>query len=42
MKGWVFISPEGLEKVKDMEYWVNLALNFNDKAKVSSKNNVRK
>lgn len=42
MKGWVFISPEGLEKVKDMEYWVNLALDFNDKAKVSSKNKMRK
>jgi len=38
MKGWVFISPEGIGKVKDMEYWVNLALDFNGKAKSSKKN----
>jgi TfoX/Sxy family transcriptional regulator of competence genes len=37
MKGWIYISPEGLEQVKDMEYWVNLALEFNLKAKSSKK-----
>jgi TfoX/Sxy family transcriptional regulator of competence genes len=37
MKGWVFISPEGIDKIKDLEYWINLALDFNRKAK-SSKN----
>jgi TfoX/Sxy family transcriptional regulator of competence genes len=42
MKGWVFISPEGLEKIKDMEYWVNLALEFNGKAKASTKTKVKK
>jgi TfoX/Sxy family transcriptional regulator of competence genes len=41
MKGWVFISPEGIDKVKDLEYWIGLALDFNQKAKVS-KNKTRK
>jgi TfoX/Sxy family transcriptional regulator of competence genes len=42
MKGWILIGPEGLEKIIEMQYWVNLALDFNDKAKVSSKNKIRK
>ena len=42
MKGWVFISPEGLEKIKDMEYWVNLSLEFNGKAKASTKIKIKK
>jgi TfoX/Sxy family transcriptional regulator of competence genes len=37
MKGWVFISPEGIDKVKDLEYWIGLALEFNKKAKSSKK-----
>lgn len=37
MKGWVFISPEGIDKVKDLEYWIGLALDFNIKAKSSKK-----
>lgn len=37
MKGWVFISPEGIDKVKDLEYWIGLALEFNQKAKSSKK-----
>lgn len=37
MKGWVFISPEGIYKVKDLEYWIELALDFNKKAKSSKK-----
>jgi TfoX/Sxy family transcriptional regulator of competence genes len=37
MKGWVFISPEGIDKVKDLEYWIGLALDFNQKAKPSKK-----
>lgn len=41
MKGWVFISPEGIDKVKDLEYWIGLALDFNKKAKVS-KNKTKK
>jgi len=41
MKGWVLISSEGIDKVKDLEYWIGLALDFNQKAKVS-KNKSRK
>jgi TfoX/Sxy family transcriptional regulator of competence genes len=29
MKGWVFISQEGIEKIKDLEYWIQLALKYN-------------
>jgi TfoX/Sxy family transcriptional regulator of competence genes len=35
MKGWVYISPEGIEKVKDLECWIGLALDFNKNAKAS-------
>ena len=41
MKGWVFISPEGIDNVKNLEYWIGLALEFNVKAKVS-KNKIQK
>jgi len=37
MKGWVFISPEGIDKVKDLEYWISLALEFNKKVPLSKK-----
>lgn len=40
MKGWVFISPEGIEKVKDLEYWIALALAFNKLAKSSKKEKI--
>ena len=35
MKGFVFIDPEGTRTKKDLEYWVNLALDFNKRAKAS-------
>ena len=31
MKGWVFISPEGIERVQELEYWIALALDYNHK-----------
>ena len=37
MKGWVFISPEGIEKISDLKYWADLALSFNNQAKASKK-----
>jgi len=37
MKGWVLISPESIDKIKDMEYWIGLALEFNKIAKASKK-----
>jgi TfoX/Sxy family transcriptional regulator of competence genes len=33
MKGFVFISTEGTNRQKDLEYWVGLAIDFNKKAK---------
>jgi TfoX/Sxy family transcriptional regulator of competence genes len=41
MRGWVFISPEGIEKIKDMEYWIKLALEFNKISKPSKKKKTK-
>lgn len=38
MKGFVFVSPEGTSNKKDFNYWINLALDFNNRAKSSKKN----
>ena len=37
MKGFVFVSPKGTNNKKDLDYWVDLALDFNKKAKASKK-----
>ncbi|MDA0194624.1 MAG: TfoX/Sxy family protein [Bacteroidetes bacterium] len=37
MKGFVYISPEGIDLDTDLDYWINLALEFNPKAKSSKK-----
>jgi TfoX/Sxy family transcriptional regulator of competence genes len=37
MKGYVMIDETGLKTQKDFEYWINLALDFNKKAKSSRK-----
>lgn len=37
MKGFVFINPEGTNNEKDLKYWIELALDFNKKAKSSKK-----
>jgi len=36
-KGYVYVSEEGIKVKKDFDYWVGLALDFNKKAKASSK-----
>ncbi len=33
MKGWVMIEPEGMKKKKDFDTWIDLAIQFNKKAK---------
>ena len=33
MKGYVFLTNEGLQTAKDVHYWVALALDFNEKMK---------
>ena len=37
MKGYVFISKEGMKAKKAFDYWVGLCLEFNSKAKASKK-----
>ena len=37
MKGFVFVSPEGIDMDEDLEYWIQLALDFNPLAKSSKK-----
>lgn len=37
MKGFVFVEPEGIDLEDDLEYFVDLALEFNPKAKKSKK-----
>ena len=37
MKGFVFINPKGTSTKKNLDYWVELALDFNSRAKVSNK-----
>ncbi|MEW7278033.1 TfoX/Sxy family protein [Aquimarina sp. 2201CG1-2-11] len=37
MKGFVFVTPDGFDLDKDLEYWVDLCLAFNPFAKKSKK-----
>jgi hypothetical protein len=37
MKGYLFVNLEGTDLDSDLEYWVNLALEFNPRAKSSKK-----
>lgn len=37
MKGYVFVEPAGVDSEKDLEYYMQLALDFNPKAKSSKK-----
>ena len=37
MKGYIYVSPEWIDNDKDLDYWVQLALDFNPLAKASKK-----
>ena len=37
MRGFVFVSPDGTSKEKDLNYWLDLALDFNKKARSSKR-----
>ena len=37
MKGFVFVEPEGIDMDKDLEFWIQLALEYNPRAKSSKK-----
>lgn len=38
MKGFVFVSPDGVDLEEDLDFWIDKALEYNPKAN-SSKNN---
>ncbi len=37
IKGYVYVSDEGMKSKKDFEYWINLCIDFNKEAKASPK-----
>lgn len=37
MKGWIYLGPEGIDTDDELAEWIQLALNFNPKAKSSVK-----
>jgi TfoX/Sxy family transcriptional regulator of competence genes len=37
LKGYAYISEEGFKSKRDFEYWIELCLGFNEKAKASKK-----
>ena len=37
MKGWVFVSPEGIDTDEELAGWIQLALDFNPNAKPSKR-----
>jgi TfoX/Sxy family transcriptional regulator of competence genes len=36
-KGYVYVKEDAVQRKKDFDYWINLALSFNPKAKASKK-----
>ena len=37
MKGFVLVDPEGTDLDRDLDYWIDLAMEFNPRAKKSKK-----
>ena len=37
MRGFIFVNPAGTKTLKDLHYWLDLALDFNKRAKASKK-----
>lgn len=37
MKGYVFVSEDGMKTKKELDYWINLCLAFNSEAKATKK-----
>jgi TfoX/Sxy family transcriptional regulator of competence genes len=42
MKGWVLVEESGYARSKDFDYWIQLALEYNSKAKKSAKKKIKK
>lgn len=41
MKGYVFVNDEGMKTKQTFDYWINLCLEFNKKAKASKKRKTK-
>lgn len=41
MKGYVYVEPEAIDSEIDLEYWIQLCLDFNPKAKSSKRNSLK-
>jgi TfoX/Sxy family transcriptional regulator of competence genes len=37
MKGYIYVSEEGMKTKKDFDHWISLSLDFNKKAKAAKK-----
>ena len=37
MKGWIIVEESGMQKVGNLRYWIDLALDFNRHAKAAKK-----
>ena len=37
MKGYVFVTPDGFDSEEDLQYWIQLCIDFNPLAKASRK-----
>lgn len=42
MKGYIFVTPEGFDFDEDLEYWLDLCLDFNPHSKASEKRSRKK
>ena len=42
MKGYIYVTPEGFDTEDDLEYWLQLCLDFNPLAKASTPKSKRK
>lgn len=42
MRGFVFVSADGWDRSKDLAWWLDLALDFNPKAKASKRSSPRR
>jgi hypothetical protein len=42
MKGYIYVTPEGYDLDEDLEYWIQLCINFNPLAKQSPSKRKKK
>jgi TfoX/Sxy family transcriptional regulator of competence genes len=41
MKGYVYVSQEGFNTKKELDYWINLCLDYNKEAKAAKKKKAK-